>query len=160
LLYEAKIPQTGLSITVHRSNFNEIIGGLPLFVSRYGIRQVYFSRYFHCSSSKLEELTPEQQILLSDKCEEWRSGTDQEFPTFEAVILGKTCTCGRSSVVVTPGGELKACPFVDFRETRMSNDRSLIDIWKQSEHFWQIRDSPRSSCAARNLRDDGKIEGK
>lgn len=151
------IPEIGLSVTVTSETVEEICRDLPEFFHAHGLHKIYFSQFYSPWRGGWRELTRDEKARLTDKCSEWNETLTREIPRFEAVVLGQECTCGRSSVVVSPNGELRACPFMPLQDESLTTGRSLRDIWQNSEEFWKIRSLPRDICSARNRRDTGDV---
>ncbi len=149
LLKKEAIPIIGISVTIRNDNFDIVTKGLEDFVLTHGIHKVYFSKFYRSTSGNLGELSLQQEDILSEKCNEWIDRLSREIPRFEAVILGRRCTCGRSSAVISPNGTVKACPFSASPAGILTHEAGLKSIWKDSDLLWDIREMPKETCAAR-----------
>jgi len=150
----------GISVTVHSDNLEPVTNDLEAFVLSHGIHKVYFSKFYSSLSGDHRELSVQQEQILAEKCHEWTTRLSQEIPRFEAVVLGRGCTCGRSSVVISPNGMVKACPFSAQPAGSLTQENGLRSIWENSDVLWRIREMSKDRCPARDARDSENYDPK
>jgi MoaA/NifB/PqqE/SkfB family radical SAM enzyme len=121
------IPRIGLVFTLYAENFSEVFE-MPLFLDNINLKECYISLFKQTgirggcssnsppSSSQIEELNSTISVWALER------------PDLSITLLPK-CTCGRSSVVISPEGKLRPCPFSK-RHYGDLKKSSFSEIWR------------------------------
>ncbi len=123
---DAGIPRRAVVWTVHSRNWAEAVG-LPRFLADLDLAECYLSRFQRPGPGG--DGAPWRPLEPADRARLRRMVADlkRSHPGL-SITLPEGCSCGRSSLIVGPGGGVRTCPFV---RTEVGNlDRqSLDEIW-------------------------------
>jgi MoaA/NifB/PqqE/SkfB family radical SAM enzyme len=140
---DAGIQRIGIVLTLNSENFKEL-EFIPGFLNRLQITECYLSLFRKTGKeggrAPFNPLDDRSVKKIHSQIKLWK----ESFPSLEITLLSE-CTCGRTSVVVSEEGNVRACPFSPLSAGNLFKT-SLADIWRTFESVTSIK-QPLGYCS-------------
>lgn len=124
---DAGIPRQAIVWTVHSGNYAEL-ERMPQFLNDIGVTECYISTFKKTGMNGAK--APWQPLSLEQNLELRRNVAEISIRNPNLTIsVPKDCSCGRSSIVISPEEKLRLCTFSSESVGSLQND-SFTTIWK------------------------------